>query len=197
MPRWILIVGPKKSEKARYALELAGRLVRSGVAVGGFVQVRPASCDTVWTHEVERLTTGERLPLAREGSAERDTQGEAFCSKLFIPDVFSKARGWIEEDAVTAKVLFVGDVSKLEVSGLGHHASLVWAMAHDPIDAVVICARSDQLFYVVEKFNLEDDGIAWLELPIDDGAAETFYTSVVGSLSGAATRAPQPVTGRP
>jgi len=181
---WILIVGPKRSEKTTHALELVSRLRQRGVEVGGFVQVKETSNEGRPRYDLMRLRTGERIPLAGERPLAGRDDSAYFCSLAFQMDSFAVSRKWLEDDASHADVLFVGDVSKLEVVGEGHHATLTWALALEPPKVISICARSEQLFYIVEKLGLEDDGLAWLELPAVENEKKIFYERVVGIITG-------------
>lgn len=188
MAQWILIAGPKRSNKTSHVLELAKRFVQVGVSVGGFAQVRDRKPEGFQRYELMRLRTGERVPLAGDQLLPGRTDGEYFCSLAFQMDSFAVARRWLEADAKVADVLFIGDVSKFEVARRGHFAALTWALALESPKVISISARSDQLFYIVEKFGIEDNGLAWLELPAHDDECERFYAK---ALSKVARREPR------
>ena len=104
----------------------------------------------------------------------------AFCSFLFRDDAFSTARDWLERDARTSDVVVIDEVSKLEASGKGHHDTIRHALALNDV-VVVLCIRADQLFYVVERFDLEDDAVAVMEIPADDETVASFVSDVAAS----------------
>ncbi len=181
--RWILIAGPKRTDRSGNALELMKRLRDSGVSVGGFVQLKRHDATGRGGIELLRLRTGERRQLARDTSPSLGSSDEVVCSMKFFPQVFDEARLWVETDEKESDLLVIGDISKLEVSGDGHHKSLTYALCSEKLEAVVMCARADQLFYIVEKYELEDDGIAWLELPANRQEREAFFEKVVRYIS--------------
>jgi nucleoside-triphosphatase THEP1 len=180
--RWALIAGPKHSDKAQVARRLASALETAGVPVGGFVQVRRVDGEDRKHYDLLRVSSGERVQLATETTHASGTD-ESFCSLRFATDAFAMARSWLERDAAKAEVLFIGDVSKLEVSGGGHDRSIRRALALRSRTAVVLCVRSDQLFYAVERYGLGEDVVASLELPTDEDGCQQFIEDAVASLS--------------
>ena len=179
MARWALIAGPKKSNKSQRALELVERLRKAGFSVAGFVQVREVGDDDLAHIDILRLATGDRAVVAKEQLHSRPGDDVTFCNLRFQPDAFGTARQWLEEDASGAEVVFIGDINKLEVSGQGHHGATTQALALPRTTLAVVCVSADQLFYVVEKFGLEDECRASLELPASEEACQEFYDAVV------------------
>jgi nucleoside-triphosphatase THEP1 len=180
MARWALLVGPKGSGKSNSALEIVERVRAHGLRVEGFVQVG-------WTDDLERkghdlhsLRDGERVQLSRPGSEEKAGE-EAFCSFVFNQAAFGVARSWIFRDAPGADVVVVDEVSKLEAAGKGHHDGLCWVMGRADVKVVLTCVRADQLFYVMEKFKLEEEPFAMIEVPADGASIEAFALEIVGA----------------
>jgi nucleoside-triphosphatase THEP1 len=177
--RWALIAGPKKSDKTDHALALFRALQGAGITVGGFIQDKRIDEEQRKNYDLVRLPSMQRVHLAREALNESPESDVTFCALRFDNDAFQLAREWIEADRHDAEVLFVGDISKVEVSGGGHSAALSTALATTGATLAVICVRADQLFYVVEKFGLEDDVVACLELPAHPDACQRFTRHVV------------------
>ncbi|MBI5531068.1 MAG: DUF2478 domain-containing protein [Deltaproteobacteria bacterium] len=180
MARWALLVGPKGSGKSQDALEIVAQLREHGLRVEGFVQVG-------WTDELERkghdlmrLGSGDKIHLSRPGSTEKPGE-EAFCSFVFHQAAFGVARDWTMQDAVGADVVVVDEVSKLESAGKGHHDAIAWALERADIKVVMTCVRGDQLFYVMEKFKLEEEPFAMLEVPADNEAKMAFAEEIVAA----------------
>lgn len=171
MGRWAVVTGEKGHKKAEFVLDVAARLREAGLRVAGFVQRRrDDGAEKGHGHDLERLSTGERIVLSKDGVAAQKVSQEAFCTYAFENDSFAQAFAWLREDGKDADVLVLDDVSKLETQGKGHCAALAWALAQ-PGRVVLISARASQLFYVVENFGLEDEPVAAAELPDADPSA--------------------------
>jgi nucleoside-triphosphatase THEP1 len=184
MARWALVSSEKKHDKVALVLRLIDALQSRGVAVGGFVQLRCYDAQEHKGYQLQRLATGEKITLAQGGVGARGPSQEAFCSYAFRNEAFEQACLWIKADAARAQVLFLDDVSKLEVQGKGHAASVAWALSQ--LDKVVVlCARASQLFYVVENFGLDGDPVDALELPVDAAAEERFVAAIARAAIGA------------
>lgn len=183
MARWALLVGPKGSGKSHAALQVVAQLREAGLRVEGFVQ-------TGWSDELERkghdlmrLRDGARCRLSRPGSSEAQGE-EAFCSFVFQQGAFEVARGWAEQDGAGADVVVFDEVSKLEAAGKGHHDAIAWAMGRPDVGVVLTCVRADQLFYVMEKFKLEEEPSAMLEIPCGEEPTRQFAAQLVGLCRG-------------
>ena len=182
MARWALISGENGVENAARAVEVAERLAAGGARVAGYVQHKGVDERGRKRFEIVRLSSGERAVLAVHGVFPRPGEGERFCSMAFRNDGFATARRWIEEDAPAADLLVLDGISKLEVMGRGHSATLGAALRREG-KLVLVCARASQLFYVVERFGLaEEDLVAALELPAAVGAADSFARAVAAAL---------------
>jgi nucleoside-triphosphatase THEP1 len=173
MARWALLTGPKGSGKSNDALDLVSRLNARGLHVAGFVQVGWSDELDRKGHDLLRIKDRSRLHLSRPGSLEGKGE-EAFCSFVFNQGAFDTARGWVQQDAPGAHVVIFDEVSKLEAAGKGHHDAIAWAMARDDVSVVLTCVRADQLFYVMEKFKLEEEPFAMIEVPCDEQAKAEF-----------------------
>lgn len=178
MASWALISGERQHNRADFLLDVIARLRAGGARVAGFAQQRRYDANGAKGYQLLRLATGETQTLAVGGVAARGVSQEAFCSFAFLNDAFGEARAWIEADAGSAQVLVLDDVSKLEVQGKGHAASLAWALKQAG-KVVLISARASQLFYVIENFGLDDEPVAALELPVDDAARDEFVRAVL------------------
>lgn len=179
--RWALISGAKGTRKSETATRLAELLGARGLTVGGVVQQSTHESDDRVLYRARRL--GEPplvIPLARRGSPPEGARPEAactFCSFVFDRDAFTEAGGWIREAAAHADVVVIDEVSKLEVSRGGHHDAIAAALGERAL--VVLVVRADQLFAVVERFELED-AVATLELG-DDADVEGFADVVAAA----------------
>jgi nucleoside-triphosphatase THEP1 len=180
MAKWAALVGAKGSGKSVDALDVARRLQTRGARVGGFVQRSHTDALDRKSYELVRLACHEAVSLARPGAAEGPGL-ETHCSWIFESGAFDKARGWLLEDAPACDVLFVDEVSKVEVGGRGNHDALRAALALDDSKLVVVCIRADQLFYVVDKIGL-GDAAATLECPADDCAKDGFVAEVLAAV---------------
>jgi nucleoside-triphosphatase THEP1 len=174
MTRWALLVGGKGTGRSLLASRLARELSSRGISVRGVVQEEIEEEQVPVGHDVRRVGTDDRMLLARRGATPREPSEEAFCSFVFDRRAFDAARGWIEQDAATAQVLIVDEVSKLEAAGGGHHDAIVHALAGTPL--VVLSVRSEELFAVMERFAL-DEPVAMLDTA-DAPAFAAFVDSV-------------------
>lgn len=179
MARWALIAGPKKSDKTDHALALMEALQAAGVNVGGFLQAKRVDEEQRKNYDLVRLPSLQRLPLAQEALYANAAADVTFCALRFDNDAFRRALEWIDAARHEAEVLFVGDISKVEVGGGGHCKAVSTALAMPDTTLAVLCVRADQLFYVVEKFGLGDDVVACLELPADAETCQRFIQDVV------------------
>jgi nucleoside-triphosphatase THEP1 len=178
MARWALISGGNGTENAACALKVVARLATRGIRAAGFVQRKHVDEEGRKRYELVRLGGGESVVLAVDGVAAKGPTEEFFCSMAFHQEGFDAARRWLEEDAPTSDLLVLDGISKLEVSGKGHCATLEAALCSTG-KVVLLCARAHQLVYVVERFGLEEaDMVAALELPADDTAFDTFLRHV-------------------
>lgn len=179
--RWALIVGPKGSGKTSLAARVADALTARGVSVGGVLQEALHQDGENVGFQARRVgSSGDELPLARRGVAPVGTPPERaheLCSYVFDAEAFVRARSWVEHAANTADVVIVDEVSKLEVARGGHHDGIRSVLGSPAI--VLLVVRADQLFAVVERFEL-DDAIATLETA-DEGAVSGFVDAVVSA----------------
>jgi oligoribonuclease len=180
--RWALIAGPKNSPKTDHALALAQALRSSSVDTGGFLQVKRADGDGGKVYELQRVGRPGRVLLAAERLALPADDQFSYCSLAFRREAFAETHQWLRQDAQGARVLFVGEVSKVEAGGQGHAESFRYALSLPDDVLLVVVVRSDQLFYVMEKFALDDEVVASLELPLAEGAQEQFYADISRAL---------------
>ncbi|HEX7600292.1 MAG TPA: nucleoside-triphosphatase [Polyangiaceae bacterium] len=181
--RWALLVGGKGTGQSSLAARASAELARRGVAVGGVVQ--DATEDDGGRSYLARHVGGsESVVVARKGAPPKGARPDAlleFCSFVFDTDAFARARGWIRQDAEAADVVVIDEVSKLEVSRGGHHDAIRDALFGRAI--VLLVVRGDQLFSVVERFELNDEPIESL-----DTGEETAFARFVDELARAAGR---------
>jgi hypothetical protein len=76
--------------------------------------------------------------------------------------------------------MVMDEISKLEAAAVGHADTLRKALETLRIP-LVLSVRGDQLFYVVEKFRLEDYVAGSLEIPAAQEAIEGFADMIVGA----------------
>lgn len=176
MARWALVTGPKGSKKGGALRAIATELAARGLRVGGFVQ--ESEGEESPAIDLLRIADGERLTLARTGSASTRDGEEPFCSFIFDNAAFDRAASWLDEEAHRVDVLVVDEVSKLEASKKGHFSAVARALALEPETLVLLAVRSDQLFAATESFHLEDDAVASLELPAVERARVEFVTTI-------------------
>lgn len=181
--QWALIAGPKSSERTKHALTLADMLRKAGIGLGGFVQIKQVDRENRKRYELLGLSSGEQVQLAEEVIHADAGDNVTFCALRFDESAFKLARTWLEDDTKNARVFFIGDISKIEAGGGGHHQATELALSLPDDRVTVICVRADQLFYVVEKFELEDDAVAILELPADLETCERFYQQVLSEVT--------------
>ena len=164
-----MVYGPPGAGKTTATLRFAERLRARGLRVGGFHQ--RATVDELERrgYDLVRLPDGtEVLPLARPGSTQGEGSVATICSFLFSREAFARGLEWLRADAPKVDALVIDEVSKLEVAGDGHCEAVRWAVSLDHPVLVVLSVRADQLFYVVDKFELEDRVSGYLELPVTD-----------------------------
>jgi len=155
-----------------------------GISVRGVVQEEIEDERVPVGYDVRRIGTDDRMLLARRGANPREPSEEAFCSFVFDRRAFDAARGWIEQDAATAQVLIVDEVSKLEGAGGGHHDAILHALAGASL--VVLSVRSEELFAIMERFGL-DEPVAMLDTADATGFAS--FVDSVAAVTAAAVRA--------
>jgi len=169
--RWALLVGRKGEGKSSAASWVAAELAARGVAVGGFVQEAIEEDDERVGYRARGLGRPDSVVVARRGSPPRGAEDGAllsFCSFVFDNDAFRQARGWLQGDLVEAGVVVIDEVSKLEVARGGHHDAILDALAGGAV--VLLVVRADQLFSVVERFDLGEP-VATLDAGDDDARA--------------------------
>jgi len=180
--RWALIVGPKGSSKSSLARRVAAALSARGVAVDGVVQeAERQDGETVAFRACRLGRSADRILLAGHGKAPAGTRDESafpFCGYVFDVEAFARAGEWIREAAHAARVVVVDEVSKLEVARGGHHDAIRDAFAAGAL--VVLVVRADQLFAVVERFEL-GDAVAILDIA-DEGELERFVDTLADSV---------------
>ena len=163
--RWALVT---RRSGASPLVRIAAALLAERVRVAGFAQ-EPVEQDAERTgYELRRLESRERRPVARRATAEPADGECAFCSLYFDENAFAAAREWIREDAGHAEVLLIDGVSKLEAAGRGHAGALREALRHSSL--VVLAVRPEQLFAIMERFDLPEP-IATLEDTSDEALA--------------------------
>lgn len=180
MKRWALLSGARGTGKSTTARRVAERLAERGVRVSGFYQEGVTEEGIRTAYRLRRIGAEGDLTLARLGSAAATGQ-EAFCSYVFDEGAFAEARRWLDEASSTAEILFIDEVSKLEVAGRGHHDTIVAALGGDRL--VLLAVRADQLFHVMERFGL-DEPVASLDTAERDDI-EPFCDELHAALRGA------------
>ena len=175
MAGWAVVTFDKSVDRAAHALRLVRALSERGMSVAGFVQRRaPGGELEAGRVTVCRVGRADELPLGRSG-ANRAEGKEAMssCSFAFRDDSFEHARRWLAQDAPSAQVLVVGELSKLEAEKKGHYAAARWALLQ-PAKTVVLYARADQLSYLIERLEPEGEPIADLVLPAGEPETPRF-----------------------
>ncbi len=182
MARWAVVTGERGHNKADFVMGVAEELRAAGVRVAGYVQRRRHD-GAEKGHDLQRLSTGERILLSQDGVAAKGISQDAFCTYAFHVDAFARAFEWLRQDAQGAQVLVLDDISKLETQGNGHAAALAWALSqHDKV--VLVSARASQLFYVVENFGLDGEPVAAAELSAEAPEPRAFARAIASSLGG-------------
>ncbi|MBK7859760.1 MAG: DUF2478 domain-containing protein [Archangiaceae bacterium] len=159
MSRWAVITFGRNVDRAGAALAVVHQLRGHGVAIAGFLQVKQPGA-VPETVELVRLAAEGRAPL---GVRSEGRQRGASCSFAFDSEVFAVARSWLETDAPSADVLFLHELSKLELEGQGHAPALSWALGLPGDRLVVFCVRAEGLGQLVERFALAGEPVAYLE----------------------------------
>jgi len=184
MARWALLVGGKGDDKSALAVRVAAELGARGLRVGGVVQDPIEEDGERRAYVARRLGGPETVVVAREGAAAPGATEAAVCSYVFDAGAFERAREWIRQGSREADVVVIDEVSKLEVARGGHHDAIREALGGHAV--VVLVVRGDQLFSVVERFDLGEP-CATLE-SADEGAFARFLED----LARAATAAKAP-----
>ena len=178
MARWAAIVGARGTGKSTHATRVVELLERRGVRVGGFFQKATEDELGRRSYDLHRLSTGEVLPLARPTTGQEVPGHTTYCSFSFVDAAFKEACRWVEQDLGACPVIVIDEVSKVEVAGQGHHDSIRCALGASDDTVVVLCVRADQLFYVVEKLELEDDAAGLLEVPSSEEEILAFVEAI-------------------
>ena len=162
MKPWVLISGVKGAGTSALVQRVAQGLAVAGVPVGGFVQEAVHAHGERVGYRLRRLDTDATFPLARRDERPSDDDGEArACSFVFDPTAFATARRWLADAPPDVGLLVIDEVSKLEVSGRGHHDAVVAALESGR--PTLLAVRADQLFLATERFGL-DEPLAALEV---------------------------------
>ncbi|MFO0592654.1 MAG: nucleoside-triphosphatase [Polyangiaceae bacterium] len=183
MKRWALVQGGKAAGKSTAARRVAERLEARGVPVAGFFQEAIEEDGDRIGYRLRRIGRNDAVVIAKRGAEPRSPSEEAFCSFVFDNGAFEAARAWLSEDAPRARVIVLDEISKLEVAGKGHHDAVLAALARDAI--TVLAVRADQLFYVMERFGLEEP-VAGLEASPDADDTE-FVEAIARAATGDGT----------
>jgi len=165
----VVVYGPRGAGKTTATLRLAEKFGAQGLRVGGFFQ--RTTTDDLDRRGYDLVRVADKtaaVPLARPGVPKDQATESSVCSFVFAREAFVKGLEWLRADAAWADVLVIDEVSKLEVSGEGHFAALRWAAALEARMIVLLSVRAEQLFYVVEKFELEERISGYVELPATD-----------------------------
>ena len=160
-----LVYGPRGSGKTSAVVELGEAISELGIDVGGFYQ--HATYDELDRrgYDIVRFRDRSvRLLLARPGGMEKPGVS-AICSYSFSQQVLAEGRSWLEHDACRNRVLIIDEISKLEARGEGHADALRWALSLGDDKLLLLSVRADQLFYVVEAFDLGDRVVGYVESP--------------------------------
>jgi nucleoside-triphosphatase THEP1 len=181
MTRWALLSGPRGTGKSSRAARIARELEGRGLTVGGVVQEAIERDGARVGYVARRVGAAARgagaadeVVLARKGAPDAGGADVAFCSFVFDSDAFARAREWVALAARDADVVVVDEISKLEVAGQGHHDAVRDALGGRALPLLVV--RADQLFGVVERFEL-DEPVAVLE-SVDDDALASFVDAL-------------------
>lgn len=179
MAPWALLVGGKGAGKSTVASRVAAELARRGVAVGGVVQDAIEEDGDRVGYLARHLDGTECVVVGRKGAAPPGDEALcSFCSFVFDPQAFERARAWIRRGVERASIVIIDEVSKLEVAEGGHCAAIREALEGRAI--VLLVVRADQLFHVVERFGL---GEALATLDAEDGPS---FAAFVDELARAA-----------
>ncbi len=185
MSRWAAVTFAEGIDRRAAARDVARALERQGLRLAGFLQ-RQRPDDASGALELERLGEkwGQAAFLGARSSApeKQPVPISSGCSFAFEPAGFERGRQWLEEDAKGADVLFVDELSKLELEGAGHAAALRWALAEPGEQVVVFCTAAKRLTHVVDRFRFSGQPVAYLEYGAVDGAAREFAARVAAAL---------------
>lgn len=162
MTPWALILGDRRTGKTSLARRVATTLEARNLRVVGVLQDAIEKDGDRIAYEAVRLgvrAVAERVVVARKsvaGGLDRETAPS--CSYAFDDDAFARVASWLEQDAATADVIVIDEVSRAESRGRGHARAIVTALARSESGGpvVVLCVRADELVHVVEHFGLND-----------------------------------------
>ena len=179
--RWALIAGAKRSGKSSLASRVVSELASRGIRVGGVIQDALHEEGERVGFRARRVGSSEEgILLARRGVPPPGATPESareFCSYVFDNEAFAEAGSWVRQAARESDVVVVDEVSKLEVARGGHHDAICDALRDGAL--VILVVRADQLFAVVERFEL-DDAVASLDTA-DKSELESFVAAVAKS----------------
>ncbi|MCC7537377.1 MAG: methyltransferase domain-containing protein [Deltaproteobacteria bacterium] len=187
MARWALVTKDKSASRDGLLpsmAEVVEVLQSRALSVGGLVQRPVEVAGERVGYEIVRVRGAERpegaIRAARRAGAAPRASEESFCSLVFDNDAFAAALEWVRADAGDSEVLVVDEVSKLEVAGRGHAASVTRALASGRV--VVLGVRADQLFAVMERFGLPEP-LATLDA--QSRSAEAFAEAIARAVGSA------------
>jgi nucleoside-triphosphatase THEP1 len=173
---WALVTGAKGGRRSAAMQDLAGRLVAAGVQVGGFIEQLREEEPGRKLIQLVRLATGEQQVLGRTGEVRDEAAQQAVCSLVFDSAVFTRARGWVEEDAQRARVLLLDGLGRLELRGQGHRPAIMHALASAAL--TVLSVRDEHLFDAMETLGLGEP-VAFLNTDDGDSARAAFAAQLV------------------
>jgi nucleoside-triphosphatase THEP1 len=182
MANVFLVYGARGAGKTTAALQLADELARRGINVGGYFQrTTTDELDRRGYDLVRVRDRNQTLPLARPGGVEHPGTSTV-CSFSFSQEAFSAGLEWLKQDAPSARVLVIDEISKLEARGEGHAQALRWSLDLDDETLLLLSVRGDQLFYVVEAFALMDRVAGYLEIPAASGEIAAQAEQLVNTI---------------
>jgi tRNA (adenine37-N6)-methyltransferase len=171
----VVVSGPPGAGKTTAMLRLAELLSAGGARVGGFFQ--QTTVDELGRRGYDLVRFRDRsqpIVLARREAPRDQTTEAAPCPFVFSRDAFASGLAWIREDAASADVLVIDEVSKLEMGDGGHCDAVRWALALESRPLLLLSVRADQLSAVVERFELHDRIREHIQVPTTDAElAET------------------------
>lgn len=148
-----IITGNVEEGKTGFAKKIAGSLKNEGIKTGGFISPRIIENNKTVGYKLESVATGEKCEFLYLNHDDNKSDIGRF---RVMPEAFTKAHCWIEQDAASAcDILIIDEVGKWEIEGKGWKTELD-ALLNNSVIPMIWSVRKNCVDQVINTFNLQN-----------------------------------------